>query len=69
MLKGPRGDELDHFPPLTLDSLHSFSPVESLGAGGELEVDVSEAILEYVHLFCLATQLLLQFAKSVDFSL
>ena len=60
MLEGPRGDELDCFPPLTLDSLHSFSPAESLGAGGKLEVDVSDVILEYAHLFHLVTQLLLQ---------
>jgi hypothetical protein len=59
LLEGPRGDEVDFLPPLTLYSLHCFGTLEALAAPMHLGVYVSDSIFQLLYLLQLAVQFLL----------
>jgi hypothetical protein len=59
-LEGPRGDKVDLLPPLAFYSLYRLGALEVLTTLMHLGIDVSDSILQPLHLFQLAMQLLLQ---------
>jgi hypothetical protein len=67
LLEGPRGDEVDLLPPLALHSLNHLGALEALATLMHLGIDVSDSILQPLHLFQLAMQLLLQLTISMHF--
>jgi hypothetical protein len=54
LLEGPRGDEANLFPSLTLHSLHHLGTLEALTTPMHLRVDVSDSIFQPLYLFQLA---------------
>jgi hypothetical protein len=68
LLKRPRGDEVDLLSPLALHSSHRFGALEALATLMHLGVDVSDSILQLLHLFQLVMQLFLQLVIPMHFS-
>jgi hypothetical protein len=66
-LERPRGDEVDLPSPLALHSFHRFGALEALTTLMHLGVDVSDTILQLLHLFQLVMQLFLQLTILMHF--